>query len=94
MPDLDKLADVLSTYEHRFSRDKTDLGHCTAPPFRIELQPGTRPIKQRPCRRNLVINAKVQIQNDKLLAAGILRKSNSNWASPLVLVRRKTVTFV
>ena len=89
MPDLDKLADVLSTYEHRFSRDKTDLGHCTALPFRIELKPGTRPIKQRPYRRNPVINAKVQIEIDKLLAAGVLRKSNSNWASPLVVVMKK-----
>ena len=35
--DFDNLADVLSTYEHRFSRDKTDLGHCTALPFLIEL---------------------------------------------------------
>ena len=89
VPDLDKLADVLSTYEHRFSRDKTDLGHCTALPFRIELKPGTRPIKQRSYRRNPVINAKVQIEIDKLLAAGVLRKSNSNWASPLVVVMKK-----
>ena len=52
VPDRDELADVSSTYAHRFSRDKTDLGHCTALPFRIELEPDTRPIKQRPYRRN------------------------------------------
>ena len=87
--DLDMLADVLCTYKHRFLRDKRDLGHCTALPFRIELKPRTRPIKQRPYRRNPVISAKVQIEIDKLLAAGLLRKSNSSWAKPLVVVMKK-----
>ena len=45
--EIAQLANVLLHYEYRFSRDKTDLGHCTALPFRIELKPGTRPIKQR-----------------------------------------------
>ena len=58
--EISQLADVLLQFEHRFSRDKTDLGHCAALPFRIELKPSTRPIKQRPYRRNPDINAKVQ----------------------------------
>ena len=71
------------------SREKTDLGHFTAIPFGIELKPGTRPIKQRPYRRNPAINAKTHIKIDKLLAADVLRKSNFNWASPLVVVTKK-----
>ena len=89
MPDLDTLADVLPTYSRQFSRDKTHLGHRTALPLRVELKPGTRPIKQRRHRRNPVINAKVQIEIDNLLADGVLRKSNSSWASPLVVVMKK-----
>ena len=89
VPEIDKLDDALSTYEHRFSRDKTDLGHCTALPFCIELKPGTRTIKQRPYRRNPVINDNVQIGIDKSLAAGDLRKSNPNWASSLMVVMTK-----
>ena len=87
--EIAQLADVLLHYEYRFSRDKTDVGHCTALPFRIELNPGTCLIKQRPYRRNPAINAKVQIEIDKLLAAGVRRKSNFHWASPLVVVMKK-----
>ena len=65
------------------------MGHCTALPFRTKLKPGTRPIKQRPCRRKPVIHAQVHIEIEKLLAAGVLRKSNSNWASPLLVVMKK-----
>ena len=89
VPELDTLADALSRYEDRFSGDKTDLGHGTALPLRIELKPGARPIKQRPYRRNPAINAKVHINIDKFLAAGVMCKSNSRWASPLVVVMRK-----
>ena len=56
--EIAQLADVLFHHEHSFSRDKTDLGHCTAIPFRIELKPGTRTIKQRPHRCIPAINAK------------------------------------
>ncbi|CAB1118926.1 unnamed protein product [Ectocarpus sp. CCAP 1310/34] len=87
--DIDSLADVLVEHADRFSAHKTDLGHCTALPFRIDLKPGTRPVKQRPYRRSPVINRKIKIEIDRLVSVGILRKSTSNWASPLVAVLKK-----
>ncbi|CAN0556452.1 unnamed protein product, partial [Ectocarpus sp. 8 AP-2014] len=47
------------------------------------------PIKQRAYRRNPAINAKLQVEIDKMVLAGILRRSNSEWASPVVCVMKK-----
>lgn len=84
--DIDRLGDNLCKYDHRFSKDGTDLGRVTIDPFRIVLKPGAQPLKQRPYRYSPVIQEKAQIEIDKLLLAGVLRRSYSNWASPLVVV--------
>ena len=33
--EIAQLADVIMQYEHRFLRDKTDMGHCTALLLRV-----------------------------------------------------------
>ena len=45
-------------------------------------------MKQRPYRYSPVLQQKAQIEIDKLLVAGVLRRSYSNWASPLVVVAK------
>ncbi|CAN0505482.1 unnamed protein product, partial [Ectocarpus sp. 8 AP-2014] len=87
--DIDRLAELLTKYSDRFSESPVDLGYCDTIPFRIELKPGTRPVKQRAYRRNPAINAKLQVEIDKMVLAGILRRSNSEWASPVVCVMKK-----
>ena len=82
--DIDTLGDLLCKYEHRFSRHSTGLGHVAVDPFRILLKNDARPIKQRPYRHSPVLAAKVQTKIDKLVLAGILRWSFSNWSAPLV----------
>ena len=86
--DIDKLGDLLCKFEHRFSKGGSDLGRVTVDPFRIILKPGAQPVRQRPYRYSPVMNEKVQIEIDKLLLAGVLRRSYSNWASPLVVVAK------
>ena len=51
-------------------------------PFRIILKKDAQPVKQRPYRHSPVLAAKVQTEQDKLVLAGILRRSHSNWCSP------------
>ena len=63
--DIDRLAELLIEHKDRFSRHKTDLGHCTTLPFRIELKPGSRPVKQRAYRRSPIINRKIQVEIDR-----------------------------
>ena len=82
--DIDTLGDLLRKYEHRFSRHSTDLGHFTVDPSRILLKNDARPVKQRPYRHSPVLAAKVQTEIDKLVLAGILRRSHS----PLVVIAK------
>ena len=86
--DIDALGDTLCEFEHRFSKHSTDLGHVTVDPFRIVLKQDATPVKQKPYRHSPVLAAKVRTEIDKLLLAGILRRSYPNWASPLVVVAK------
>ncbi|CAB1109304.1 unnamed protein product [Ectocarpus sp. CCAP 1310/34] len=56
--DIIKLSDLLRKYEHRFSKDGTDLGQVKVYPFRIILKPGAQPVKQRPYQYSPIINEK------------------------------------
>ena len=85
---IDTLGDLLCKYEHRFSRHSTDLGHVTVDPFRALLKINARPVKQRPYRHFPVLAAKVQTEIDKLALTGILRRSYSNWSSPLIVIAK------
>ena len=86
--DIDDLENLLCKYTHRFSKHSTDLGHVTADPFRIILKKDAQPVKQRPYRHTPVLAAKVQTEIDLLVLAGILRRSYSNWCSPLVVIAK------
>ncbi|CAM9864146.1 unnamed protein product [Sphacelaria rigidula] len=65
-----------------------DLRYYTVDAFKIELKPGTRPVKQRPYRHSPAVQKKVQVEIDRVLAAAILSRSYSNWSSPLVVVNK------
>ncbi|CAM9625168.1 unnamed protein product [Discosporangium mesarthrocarpum] len=60
-----------------------DFGHCAVLSFHIDLKPGTVPIRQRAYRRGPTFRAKVQVELNKLLAAGFLPHSYPSWANPL-----------
>ena len=86
--DKDAPGDSLCEFEHRVSKHSTDLGHVTVDPFRIVLNQDAQPVKQKPYRHSPVLAAKVRTEIDKLLLTGILRRSYSDWASPLVVVAK------
>ncbi|CAN0043780.1 unnamed protein product, partial [Sphacelaria rigidula] len=68
---------------------KTDLGHCKTLPFEVTLQPGVSPISSRPHRTNPILTKKVNATLDVYLGAGLIQRSSSPWASPLVVVPKK-----
>jgi hypothetical protein len=83
------LGQVLVEHQELFSKDKWDIGKCDALPFTITLKPGVEPVRQRAYRYSPKLTELVKVEIDRLLAAGIIRPSQSAWASPLVAILKK-----
>ncbi|CAN0450123.1 unnamed protein product, partial [Scytosiphon promiscuus] len=79
---------LLCRYEHSFSHHSTDLGNVTVDPFRIILKSDARPVKQTPYRHSPVFISTLQTANYKVVLTGTLRRSYSNWSSPLVVIAK------
>ncbi|CAM9726402.1 unnamed protein product [Sphacelaria rigidula] len=78
---IQELSDVLLQYQERFSRSKTDLGHCKTLPFGVTLQPGVSPISSRPYRTNPVFTEKIHAILDAYLGAELIQHSTTNCAN-------------
>ena len=78
---------------HVFARSDLDLGSTTAIYHEVDTG-GARPIRQHP-RRVAYGEAREEIakQTRELIEAGVARKSNSPWASPVVMVKKKDGTW-
>lgn len=87
--DKNKLRDLIDTYWEIFARDDQDLGTVSKEYGKhdIMLNP-TKPIRQKPYR---IPFAKEQVVNeciDKMLKLKVIEPSKSEWASPIVLVKK------
>ncbi|KAK3521121.1 hypothetical protein QTP86_021290, partial [Hemibagrus guttatus] len=80
-----KLADLIMQYEGIFSRDKLDCGEVKNIVHRIHLK-DEKPFRLPYRRVPPAHYHKLRQTLDEMEARGIIRKSNSEWASPLVLV--------
>ena len=80
-----ELRDLLLTKDHAFAWNLSELGRTATGEDRIPTG-DARPIKQRPYRFSPQENKVIRQEIDKMLAAGIIRKSKSPWASPVVVV--------
>ena len=81
--------DLCSEFETIFSRDSADLGKT--PLLKMDIPTGDNPpITQRPYTLALKHVQWVQEEIEILEKAGIIAKSVSPWASPIVIVPKKT----
>jgi len=81
-------------YDHRetFASSSSDLGFC--PLVEHDIDTGdARPIKQSPRRPPLAAREAEDEILDEMLATGVIEPSNSSWASPVCLVKKKDGTF-
>ena len=86
-----KLAKLLLKYEAIISRGPTDIGNCKLLTHRIETG-DTSPIRMAPRRIPYFQQEEVQQDISAKEAAGIVKKSTSPWAFPIVVVRKEDGT--
>ena len=85
-----RLGQVLIEYQHTFSRGQEDLGLYKNDPFEIKLKEDAKtPIVSRSYRYNPVVAREVDSIIDKYLKAGIIRRLQSPYAAPTVVVLKK-----
>lgn len=80
--------DLLEEYQDVFAQNEFDLGSFTDIEHSIDTD-FAPPIKQRMRRTPLDFVQEEDNHLQTMLEAGIIEPSNSEWASPPVLVRKK-----
>ena len=88
-PERAVLAGLLGKYESAFSKDEWDIGltHLTEHPISTG---DAAPVKQRPRRLPLAHADHEKKAIEDLIKKGVIEKSTSPWASPIVLVKKKS----
>ena len=87
--DRKKLLQTLLSFPDVF---QSSLGHTPVVEHRIDTGDST-PIRQYPRRLPYHYRAEVDRQVNEMLSQGVVQPSNSPWASPIVLVKKKDGTY-
>ncbi len=82
-----RISALLSSMPEVFALDDMDFGHTDKVKHRIKLSNET-PFKHRPDHSSQDVSA-VRKHLQELLGAGVIRESESPFASPIVVVRKK-----
>lgn len=83
------LQQLLSKYNDCFSNGLKDLGFTDVTDMEIELE-DSEPVVYRPYRMSFAERSLVRGMVQEMIESGIVRESSSPYASPIVLVQKKT----
>lgn len=86
-----KTKKLIDKYDHIFSKHSADLGHFNKAKFDINTGQAD-PIKLRPYRVPYATVDNIDKMVDEMLQGGLISKSNSPWAAPIVIVKKKDGT--
>jgi hypothetical protein len=87
-PIPESIQSLLHRYEHLFDEPKT-LPPRRSADHRIPFVLGAQPVKVRPYRYSPVQKTEIEAQLKQMLEQGVIRPSESSFASPILLVRKK-----
>ncbi|GBO26420.1 hypothetical protein AVEN_150809-1 [Araneus ventricosus] len=79
---------LLSKYSHVFNKNKYDVGKIRIEPTRINLT-SDLPVSQRAYRTPATEEVEINKQVKNLLAAGLIKESNSCYSSPVTLAYKR-----
>lgn len=85
----EKLYDLINEYLDIFSFDMSQIGRTHLTQHDIELVEGAKPVRKRPYRVSLKEQEIINKQVNDMLEYKIVEESNSPFASPVVLVKKK-----
>lgn len=83
-----ELRAILMKYKACFSRDLKDLGFTNAVQMEIKLT-DEKPVVYRPYRLSFPEREKVRKMVQEMVDANIVTESNSSYASPILLVKKR-----
>lgn len=92
LSELEK-SELNNLIERKFDSMGTEFGCCKVAPHDIELEPGTKPIKQRyypvsPHKQKIIDD-----EVEEMLKLGVIERSKSPWSSPVCLVHKKDGSY-
>ncbi|XP_063040269.1 uncharacterized protein LOC134435312 [Engraulis encrasicolus] len=79
---------LLLTYQSLFAKGDSDLGYLSTVTHKIDTGLA-KPVRQRVRRTPLGFQGEEEAHLQDMLRAGVITPSSSEWASPVVLVRKK-----
>ena len=82
-----QLNELFREFSDVFSRGEDDLGNTPLLEHAIETH--GPPLCQPYCRQNPAVRREEMAQVQQMLSSNVIRPSNSPWASPVVMVRKK-----
>ena len=85
-----KLREMLEEFQSMWDGH---LGEINITKHRIEVVPGTRPIRQHPYRTGMRAKVFEASEIEKMLRDNVIRPSKSEWASPVVLAPKNDGTL-
>jgi len=86
------LKQLLLDHQSTFAKSKTDIGLCTAVQHDIDTG-DAKPIQQSPRRPPLNSGTAEDEIIDEMISSGVIQPSDSAWASPVCLVRKKDNSY-
>src|SRR5688572_8001937 len=87
-----RLQEIVEEYKDVFSMGDGDLGHTSISRHRIETE-GATPVREPLRRQPFMYRTIIDEQVDQMIANGIVEPTQSEWASNVVLAKKKDGTM-